>query len=184
LALPSSDAIRRVRVPVYLVAALITLVSLAEICVAIWPLHFGDVSWRLSVAGVTSGAVGMLLLVWVASLAVAINERERGVIWLMFVLSAFVAVLCAGGVAIFALDGLQMKGQVRPEMMNRYNLTFVWGSLKIVLDGLAAFGVAVSAFRTGRLIGGQDRADRGASLLVKSSRPAPVSVVGSGSSAP
>jgi hypothetical protein len=69
-------------------------------------------------------------------------------------------------------------------MMNRYNLTFVWGSLKIVLDGLAAFGVAVSAFRTGRLIGGQDRADRGASLLVKSSRPAPVSVVGSGSSAP
>jgi len=163
------------------VAALVTVISIAEISVAIWPFHFGTPNWRISVAGVSSGAVGFLLLVWVASLAVAIVQRERGVIWLVFVLSAFVAVFAAGGVAIFALDGLQMKGQVKPEMMDRYNLGFTWGAIKIILDGIAALGVAISAFRTGRLIGGQERTDRGASLLVKSSRPAPVNAVGGGS---
>ena len=181
MSVPPSDLLRRVRVPTYLVAALITVISLAEISVAIWPFHFGNVGWRISVAGVSSGAVGFLLLVWVASLAVAIAQRERGVIWLVFVLSAFVAVFAAGGVAIFALDGLQMKGQIKPEMMDRYNLSFVWGTIKIILDGIAALGVAVSAFRTGRLIGGQERTASAASLLVKTNRPAPTSVVGGGS---
>jgi hypothetical protein len=184
LSVPPSDLLRRVRVPVYLVAALVTVITLAEITVAIWPFQFGNVSWRISVTGVSAGAVGMLLLVWVASLAVAIAERERGVIWLVFVLSAFVAVFAAGGVAIFALDGLQVRGQVKPEMLDRYNLGFAWGGLKVILDGLAALGVAISAFRTGRLIGGQERTDRGAALLVKSSRPAPISTIGSGSNAP
>ena len=180
MSVPPSDVLRRIRVPVYLVAALMTVITVAEITVAIWPFHFGTVNWRISVAGVSAGAVGMLLLVWVASLAVAIAERERGVIWLVFVLSAFVAVFAAGGVAIFALDGLQMKGQVSPQMMDRYNLGFVWGAIKIILDGIAALGVAISAFRTGRLVGGQDRSAGSAALLMKSSRPAPANVVGGG----
>jgi hypothetical protein len=179
LSVPSSDLVSRVRVPTYLVAALVTVISIAEISVAIWPFHFGTPNWRISVAGVSSGAVGFLLLVWVASLAVAIAQRERGVIWLVFVLSAFVAVFAAGGVAIFALDGLQMRGQVKPEMVDRYNLGFAWGTIKIILDGIAALGVAVSAFRTGRLIGGQERSAGSASLLVKSNRPTTASV-GSG----
>jgi hypothetical protein len=168
----SSDFIRRLRVPGYLVMLLLGIVTIAEICVAAWPFRVHEVGWRLGVAGAASGGAGTLLLAIFFALAIAVVSDDRSVIWLVAGVCIICAMLCIVGGGVFALDALQMKGQVKPELVSRYDAALAWGLAKIVLDGIVFVGVAVSAFRSAIALGRSAvAAAKGGTMLV-GGRPA------------
>jgi hypothetical protein len=72
-----------------------------------------------------------------------------------------------------------MKGQVKPELVDRYNAALVWGLIKIVLAGIVFVGVAISAFRTAIGMGRSSvAAGKGASMLVTGRSPGANAVSG------
>lgn len=166
--------------------ALLGLVTFAEISVAAWPFRLHDVGWRLAVAGAASGGAGTALLAIFLALVIAVIADDRGVIWFVCVVCVVAALLCIVGGGIFALDALQMKGQVKPELVSRYDAALVWGLTKIVLAGIVFIGVAISAFRTGIGMGrATAMSGKGASMLVTGRSPGASAVSGTtGGSAP
>jgi hypothetical protein len=147
--------------------ALLGIVTFAEIGVAAWPFRIHDVSWRLAVAGAASGGAGTALLAIFFALLIAVVADDRGVIWFVSVLCAVAALFCIIGGGVFALDALQMKGQVKPELVSRYDAALVWGLMKIILAGIVFIGVAISAFRTAIGMGRSAvTSAKGASMLV------------------
>jgi hypothetical protein len=50
----------------------------------------------------------------------------------------------------FTLDSLQMRGQIKPEMVARYNLGLAWTLARLVFTGVVFFVVAGSCIRAAR----------------------------------
>ena len=162
-----TDFVRRLRVPGYLVMALLGIVTFAEISVAAWPFRLHDVGWRLAVAGAASGGAGTALLAIFLALVIAVISDDRGVVLLVSIICIVAALCCIVGGGVFALDALQMKGQVKPELVSRYDAALVWGLAKIILAGIVFIGVAISAFRTAIGMGRATAVSgKGASMLV------------------
>jgi hypothetical protein len=158
---------------------LLGIVTFAEITVAAWPSKIHDVSWRLAVAGAASGGAGTALLAIFFALLIAVVSGDRAIIWLVSIICAIAALCCIIGGGVFALDALQMKGQVRPELVSRYDAALVWGLAKIILAGIVFVGVAISAFRTAIGMGRAGVANgKGASMLVTNRAPNANSVSG------
>ena len=168
----TSELARRLRVPGYMVSALLFILTFFELAVATWPYNIHNVSWRLGVAGGISGGAGTALIAIFFAFAIALAAGDRPVLWVVSAISGVAAVLFLVGSAFFVLDALQMKGQVRPELMSRYNLSFAWGFSKILLDIVVFAAVAVSGFRNVRAAGRSVRAGKGG-ILVQPSKPAP-----------
>jgi hypothetical protein len=169
----SSELARRMRVPSYLIAALLFFLTFGELAVAIWPYKIHDLSWRLGVTGgITSGA-GTALIAILFAFAVALFAGDRPMLWLVSAVCGIAAAMLLIACPFFVLDALQMKGQVRPELMSRYNLSFAWGFAKILLDIAVFAAVAVSGFRSARTLGRVVRPGKSASILVPANRPAP-----------
>jgi hypothetical protein len=151
---------------------LLGIVTLAEICVAAWPFRIHEVGWRLAVAGAASGGAGTFLLAIFFALAIALVSDDAGVAWLVASVCIICAIFCIVGGGVFALDALQMKGQVKPELVSRYDVALVWGLAKIGLDGIVFVGVAISAFRSAIALGRSAVvAGKGGAILV-TGRPA------------
>lgn len=165
--------------------ALLGIVTFAEISVAAWPFKIHDVGWRLAVAGAASGGAGTALLAIFFALMIAVISDDRGVVWFVSIICIIAALFCIIGGGVFALDALQMKGQVKPELVSRYDAALVWGLTKIILAGIVFIGVAISAFRTGI---GMGRAavvsGKGASMLVTARTPTANSIGTTGGAAP
>jgi hypothetical protein len=168
----SSELTRRLRVPGYMVAALLFVLTFFELAVATWPYRPHDISWRLGVAGGISGGAGTALIAIFFAFAIALAAGDRPVLWLVSAISGLAAALFLIGCAFFVLDALQMKGQVKPELMSRYNLSFAWGFAKIVLDIVVFAGVAYSGIKSAGALSRSVRAAKSPSLLVPASRPA------------
>ena len=151
----TSELARRLRVPGYMVSALLFILTFFELAVATWPYNIHNVSWRLGVAGGISGGFAAAIFF---AFAIALAAGDRPVLWVVSAISGVAAVLFLVGSAFFVLDALQMKGQVRPELMSRYNLSFAWGFSKILLDIVVFAAVAVSGFRIVREAGRSVRA--------------------------
>jgi hypothetical protein len=167
-----SELARRLRVPGYMVAALLFVLTFFELAVATWPYRVHDISWRLGVAGGISSGAGTALIAIFFAFAIGLAVGDRGVLWLVSGVSALAAAVFLFGCAFFVLDALQMKGQVRPELMSRYNLSFAWGLAKVLLDIVVFAAVAISAFRNARNAGRLVRAGKSPSLIVPANRAA------------
>jgi len=159
--------------------ALLGIVTFAEIAVAAWPFRIHDVGWRLAIAGAMSGGAGTALLALFFALIIAVVSDDRGVVWLVSIICAVAALCCIIGGGVFALDALQMKGQIKPELVSRYDAALVWGLIKIVLAGIVFVGVAISSFRTAIGLGRTAAVSgKGASMLVTGRAPGANAVSG------
>jgi hypothetical protein len=163
---PASEAVRRTRVPAYVIATLVLLVPLMEIGASAWPYRIHDPQWRISVITAAAGASTAILLGLLIIYVVGTLFDDRPAIWVV-ALSAM-----AGG--SFVLDALQLKGQVSPASEDRYNVVSALALAKLCLVGVAALAVAVSAFRAGRNLrrASLRRAKKPSSVIVSSSTTA------------
>lgn len=168
---PASEAVRRTRVPAYVIATLVVLVPLMEIGASGWPYRFHDAQWRISVITAAVGASTAILLGLFLIYVVGTLFDDRPAIWLVALLGALMTALCVLAGGSFVLDALQLKAQVSPASENRYNVVSALALAKLCLVAFAALVVAVSAFRTHRNLrrGSLRHAKKPPSVIVSSS---------------
>ena len=179
----------RVRVPGYLIAALLCLQPIIEVSTIAWPPHLGVFGWRFGFLASLSSALLIPLLGLVLTYLIALEVGDRGVAVVVGALGVLAALCCIGATGVFVLDALQMRVQVRADQVSRFNLTAVWAAAKLAIAGLASLVLGVSAVRAAGAMRVDERVSRpkaGPIIVARpldASRSAGVeSSVGSGSS--
>ena len=129
--------------PGYSVAFLLFLVPLFDTALTVFPWRFGESSWRFGVVGVFSRALLTPLLGLLIAFAVAVLLDHRAVQRAISVFSGLIAVAVMCILALFVLDALQMRVQVRPEAKTAFDVTSVMalGKYGLAMLVLAAFTV-------------------------------------------
>ena len=169
---PTSDAVRRTRTPAYVIAGLLLFIPIIELVVGASPYRIHDPTWRIGLVSGAANASTTLLLALLVIYVVGVLAEDHPTTWLVAGASALMVLFCVVGSGAFALDALQMRAQVRPGFESRYNLTTAWGLAKVLLAGLGALVLFISAYRSGRSLRRVvDRRGKKASVLVTSSAP-------------
>jgi hypothetical protein len=148
----ASDLIRRLRAPAYLVMAVTSILPLIDLLMAISPMHLGTVMWRFGAVGLISSAVGAPLLVLVLVYALALLSGDRKVVITVGVIAAVLALLMIVGAGSFSLDALQMKSRVNPVALDKFKGASALALVKLLVMGVSAIVVAISAFRSAKLM--------------------------------
>lgn len=134
--------------PAYLLAAALFLLPLAEILATSWPLRFGTVSWRFGAAGLVSSAVLMQMLGALIAVAVAVLFDQRVMQRVLLVLCGMAALVLVGMAALFLLDALQMRGQVRPQLVRAFDVATLLALTKQGVAFLGALGLGFALWRS------------------------------------
>jgi len=134
------------------VTLLFIVFPLADIFTNVWPLDAGNVQWRYGFFGITSNYLvgplfGMCLLA-----AIAVAAEHRRTILAAAALSALGGVLLLAGLAVFGLDILQLRNNVRPEAEFAFRTGSVKSFLKILATGIAMAVIAAGSFRAARTL--------------------------------
>ncbi|HEY0674258.1 MAG TPA: hypothetical protein VGD27_18435 [Longimicrobiales bacterium] len=132
---------------VYAVAALMIVLPLLEVVLSVWPLRYGQTSWRFGSIGLMSQAImtpllGMTLLV---GTAVALDHRRT-----LLAISGFallITLLLLVIVPTFALDAVQMRAQVRPTAHRAFDFSALLAAIKLFFTLVIALLVALGAWR-------------------------------------
>lgn len=172
------DLLRRLRAPGYLIMAVTSILPLIDLTLAISPLHPGTVMWRFGAVGLVSSAVGAPLLVLTLVYALALLVGDRKVVLTVGVIAALLALCLLVGTGSFTLDALQMKGRVNPAALDKFKGASALALLKLVVMCIASVVLAVSAFRSARLLKREvTRATRPTPTLIVGQPAAPKSVI-------
>jgi hypothetical protein len=163
------DLVRRLRTPGYLIMAVTSILPLIDLMMAISPMHPGTVMWRFGAVGLISSAIGAPLLVLTLVYALALLCGDRKVVVTVGVIAAVIAVLMLVGAGSFTLDALQMKGRVNPAALDKFKGASALALVKLVVMGVSAIVLAVSAFRSAKL---------GKKETVRATRPGATLIVG------
>jgi hypothetical protein len=151
MALPL-DAIRRFRIPAYLIFALGAVLPLVELVLAVSPLKPTQVMWRFGAVGLFASAAAAPLIMLLFLYGVALFSEDRVILYVLGTLTALAAAIMLVGSAGFTLDALQMKRQVAAGAMTKFAVASVLAFVKLVLQSIAAIVLAVSAFRAARAL--------------------------------
>jgi hypothetical protein len=149
----SSDFVRRIRVPAFLIVAFLSVGSIVEVLVAAWPLRLHDVSWRLGIMNSAAGATGTELLALLILIVVAQMAESRAGLWTGFGYSILGAITYLGGAGMFVLDALQMRGRVPPAEVHRFDVAIGWALLRFGFAELVFLGFAACALAAARALG-------------------------------
>lgn len=151
LSLPN-DTARRLRLPGYIVLGYMTIGSLLDILISSQPASIHDLRWRLGVSTLLTGASGTILLGSLLFLGLAILTADEISLWVGFTLSLLIGLgyLLVSG--IFTLDSVQLRAQVKPEMLDRYNLGLAWTVARLFFTGAAMFVVSGACVRAVRFL--------------------------------
>lgn len=137
-------------VAAYLVAAGLIVVPLAETFLSVWPLHPGTVSWRFGAAGLLSRGLLTSLLGFMLAVGLAAFLGHRRTLRLLAALSGFGFLLLVPAVMLLALDAMQLKHSVRPQVSTGYDLAAIGAIMKMFLACVVTALVAIGGWKMSR----------------------------------
>jgi fucose 4-O-acetylase-like acetyltransferase len=114
------------------------------------PARIHSPAWRLALISGLSGVVSAPILGLFFMFAIAVIAEDRGMSYLVSSLSALAMVVCLAATGTFALDALQMRGQVQASLSESYGLESSWVALKLILSVIALAVISMSALRAAR----------------------------------
>jgi len=171
---PATDLVNRLRIPAYIITAYMAVGSLLDIGATTWPPLTHDLRRRLAIESFWTGPSGTVLLAVLIFLAFAWTAANRLALGIGFAYCAIVGVGYLAESVSFALDSLQIKGQVAADQLSRYNVGMVWTMSRLLFTGVALLYLGIVAIRAFRRLGETERgvvAGPG-SILVGRSAPA------------
>src|SRR3954470_1361886 len=159
----STNATQQLAAASYFVAFLLIAIPIFDALMSVAPFHPERAQWRFAAVGLLSNAlmipsVGMLIAV-----VAAVTLDHVGALRVIRVLSWLVVPVILAAIGAFALDSMQTRAAVRPEMQLSFLVASVTAVCKLLL-GVVAFVLFALASRTS-----SRRAERAAdasSLLV------------------
>lgn len=120
------------------------VIPIVDTATSLFPWHLFDSRWRFGAVGMLSNALLIptsgLLVAFVTALVLNHNPVRRTIGIFGFVAAG----LCVVALGMFALDSLQTRAVVRPEMRLSFNVAAITAALKTLLAGVTylAFGWA------------------------------------------
>lgn len=136
---------------IFLGAFLLIIIPFVQSGSQLWPLQLSNIQWRFGAANALSS---VLLLPYLGLGLVFVLSRATGSRGLARVVGAFsvlLTVAIAGGIALFVLDGLQLKKVVNSTMMNSFNLTTIRVGVVTTLFLFAFALLALSCFSSPKI---------------------------------
>ena len=148
----ANDTARRLRLPAYIVIGYMTIGSLLDVIISTQPATIHDIRWRLGVSTLLTGASGTELLGAVLFLGLALLAADEVALWVGFSLSLLIGLGYLVVSGIFTLDSLQMRGQIKPDMIDRYNLGLAWTLARLIFTGVVFIVVSAAFIRAARYL--------------------------------
>jgi hypothetical protein len=149
---PSSSLrwLEPVKVPGYVLAAMLIALPLAEVMLSAMPTHFGTMSWRFGIAGLLSRSlllpVAGLVVAFGLSLAFGQPWVQRSISLASFIVSGLLIVL----LVLFLLDAVQLRAEVRPDARAAFNYASLLAFVRLVSAIVAVTVIAGSSWRSSR----------------------------------
>jgi hypothetical protein len=148
----SQSLANRLRVPGFLLLALMAVLPLVDFVVVATPAKPSQVAWRFGVFGQlsTSSAVPLLALLLLYALAFA--DGSRRMLLVSAVLSAVYALLLVAASLSFPLDALEMYRRVPAGAQPKFMLASAAAIVRLPLYALGAVVLTISQVRSGRAL--------------------------------
>jgi hypothetical protein len=153
------DLVRQARVPAYIVTGYLAFGSIIDMMVSAWPVRLHELTWRLGFDGLIAGASGSQLLVTLLFLVFAWAASDRVALGFGFAYALIASVSYFCGAGVYILDALQIRAQVDPAQMTRFEIGAGWTFARMAFSALMFAAFAIMAFRAFR--GLARAADRG-----------------------
>ena len=157
----SSETIRRLRAPGYLVMTMLTALPVVELVATVFPLQLHVAAWRFTMIGAAVPAAITALLGLYFIYAIAVAAGDSAVLWIVSSICGVGAVLCLGAAGLFPLDALQVKGQVPAQAMSRYVAASAVAMVKVCVATVVYTGLAISSFRAASRVRSDTVRERG-----------------------
>ena len=141
---------RYLSLPAYLVAIAMILIPLTDSFTTLFPWNVGDSRWRFGAVGLISNALMIPLAGLLIAFTVASIREQRAVLRTIGVVGFIGALLCLLALVSFALDSLQTRSQVRPEMQASFAIASITAGIKTLLAGATLFAFGISGWKASR----------------------------------
>ena len=134
----------------YPLAAVLIILPLADIAIGLIPPRFHELQWRVGAIGLVSGAMLFPLLGFFLATVAAHVLEHRWAQRLLAALYAILGLLFLILVVLFALDAIQIRKDINPQHLTKYDLAAAKGVLMQVLLALMLLTLSVVSFRQSR----------------------------------
>jgi len=130
--------------------ATIIVMPFVDLAIRTWPFRMHSAAWRIGFLGGGAALVVTPLLALYLVFAIAAVADDRLIEYLVCTLAAMGTVLCLGAAAFFALDVIQMKGQVSSAAASQYDIGSMWVIARLVVVAVLFSVLALSSMRAAR----------------------------------
>ena len=140
-------SLRPLAVPTYLVAGILVLFPMVDTGLGLLPAAPGEVSWRFGATGLFSRALMTPLLGLLLACGVALLLNQPRTLRALAVVNGAVTVVIVAAVALFLLDALQMRGQVRPDALVSFDVATAVALAKYAIAGAVTSAFAITGWK-------------------------------------
>jgi hypothetical protein len=142
----------RLTVPAYVLAASLLLVPFLDLLVQVWPMLPSQSAWRFGTLGLLSRtlitpSLGLLLL-----LGAALSAEHAQLLRVISALSGVISLVLFGCLALFLIDGIEVRALVAEDGKDRFDLTALVASAKLGMGFVVTFAYCVFGWRASRAL--------------------------------
>ena len=138
---------RQLALPSYLVAFSLAVLPLLDQLLQIFPFRIGDPRWRFGAFGLLSNSLLLATVGVLVALVVASVFEHRLFQRVLAIATLIVVLALAAGCVVFALDVLQVRGEVNAQAARAFNVATIGASVKSLFAMLSLTGLCITAFR-------------------------------------
>lgn len=138
---------RRILRGLYPVGLLLILSPLLDLATAVWPLRAGEVSWRFGTFGLITGALITPILGLVLFQGAATLLDHLKTLWTVSLIDLILGLLLLAGIALFALDAVQLRGAVAAAARRSYDAAAIKALLTALLEVVVLGWVGIGGIR-------------------------------------
>jgi hypothetical protein len=138
---------RQLSAPAYLTALTLVLLPLVDGFLQVLPIRVHDPRWRFGTFGLMSNALMIPLLGLFVALAAAVAFDHRRFQRVLGVVAFVTALVVLVLLAVFGLDALQVRSQIKPPAQFAFNVAGIMATAKSLLAIVGLVAVGVAGFR-------------------------------------
>jgi hypothetical protein len=135
---------------VYLLALVLVLLPFVETIAGGWPPRPGEVSWRFGTVGIFANFLGTLFLGLLIGAVTAHLLGHRVVVRALSVAAMFMALVLVLAMAGFALDYVQLRRMVRPELKGKFDVESMKATATTLVAIVAGLWLGIGGLRASR----------------------------------
>lgn len=149
-----TDFLRRYTLASYLVALMFIALPVVDAATNAWPWSLGNEQWRFGAAAILSGYLISILFGLLLLGAIAVAGAHKRTLYVTSAVSGLLALVLLAMSISFILDTLQLRGVVREEQVEMFQIGAVKTGSKLALSMAAMIVLAIASFKAAKDVGG------------------------------